>query len=404
MVDKGSGRQRHRDSLARSMFSIDRTCHHVQTRTRRRLGHPARRHPLARSRRRHLRRVARRPIAAIARHAELHAAATGVRGRQHPTALVADVPWTCSCAAPREGVRDRPQLRRTRRERQWSRRRAADVHQVPRAASSAPPRTSCCRCGLVDWEVELVVVIGRVAATSREMTPVARAGLTLGSGHLRSARCSSTARRRSSRSARELRHLRPPSDRRWCRVDTFPIRTTWAWCDVAGERMQDARTNDLIFERRRDWSSYLSLDLHPLRRRPHLHRDTRRRRRGAGRSSRPAKWSSRRRGDRRAAQPLRALRRRPDGPASPARHAHRRAGPGRTRRRSTASSAWASPTTGSRAAPTAAAGDGRRAPVPADCSVSRSAPRRARSSTEIAARLAGLGVAPRALGDGALAR
>ena len=99
----------------------------------------------------------------------------------------------------------------------------------------------------VDWEVELVVVIGRAAGAFRESAGIRpRRRLLRRPGHLRSPLQFSD---------------KPPQFSMGKSIDTFgPIGPALVsldafadpndlalTCDVAGERMQDARTSDMIF-------------------------------------------------------------------------------------------------------------------------------------------------------------
>ena len=83
--------------------------------------------------------------------------------------------------APAPGVRARPQLRAAR-ERGGTRAAAdaADLHQVPVAASSAPTATVEVATEKVDWEVELVAVIGAPRPRRASDGWAHVAGLTVG--------------------------------------------------------------------------------------------------------------------------------------------------------------------------------------------------------------------------------
>jgi len=99
----------------------------------------------------------------------------------------------------------------------------------------------------VDWEVEIVVVIGkggRHIAESAAWSHVA--GLTLGQDI--SDRKVQTAGKPPQFSLGKSFDTYDPVGPAIVSVDAFPNRDDIGlWCDVSGERMQDSRTSNLIF-------------------------------------------------------------------------------------------------------------------------------------------------------------
>ncbi len=100
----------------------------------------------------------------------------------------------------------------------------------------------------VDWEVELVVVIGTGGRhISREQAWSHVAGLTLGQDI--SDRTVQRAGMPPQFSLGKSFDTYGPLGPAIVSIDSFPNPDDIGlWCDVAGERMQDARTNDLIFD------------------------------------------------------------------------------------------------------------------------------------------------------------
>ena len=187
-------------------------------------------------------------MAAIARSAELH----DLTARCTPDRAggnVADTELRRSGPTSPPGVRHRPQLRRPRR-----RERHGDCPRRPsrspssRAASPGPPPTSRCRATMVDWEVEIVVVIGRPCAD----VAVADAWDARGRAHARPGhlRPPGAADRVAAAvlAGQELPRLRPASARRWCRSTRSPTRTTSA-CGATSpaSACRTSRTANLIF-------------------------------------------------------------------------------------------------------------------------------------------------------------
>lgn len=109
----------------------------------------------------------------------------------------------------------------------------------------------------VDWEVEIVVVIGvggRHIPLDRAWTHVA--GLTLGQDI--SDRKVQTAGKPPQFSLGKSFDTYGPIGPAMVSVDSFPNRDdVGLWCDVSGERMQESRTSNLIFSIP-DLVSYLS--------------------------------------------------------------------------------------------------------------------------------------------------
>lgn len=109
----------------------------------------------------------------------------------------------------------------------------------------------------VDWEVEIVVVIGvggRRIPLDRAWTHVA--GLTLGQDI--SDRKVQTAGKPPQFSLGKSFDTYGPIGPAMVSVDSFPNRDdVGLWCDVSGERMQESRTSNLIFSIP-DLVSYLS--------------------------------------------------------------------------------------------------------------------------------------------------
>lgn len=109
----------------------------------------------------------------------------------------------------------------------------------------------------VDWEVEIVVVIGvggRHIPLDRAWTHVA--GLTLGQDI--SDRKVQTAGKPPQFSLGKSFDTYGPIGPAMVSVDSFPTRDDIGlWCDVSGERMQESRTSNLIFSIP-DLVSYLS--------------------------------------------------------------------------------------------------------------------------------------------------
>lgn len=99
----------------------------------------------------------------------------------------------------------------------------------------------------VDWEVEIVVVIGRGGRhIPREAAWDHVAGLTLGQDI--SDRVVQLTGQPPQFSLGKSFDTYGPMGPAIVSVDSFPNRDDIGlWCDVAGERMQDARTSDLIF-------------------------------------------------------------------------------------------------------------------------------------------------------------
>lgn len=100
---------------------------------------------------------------------------------------------------------------------------------------------------MVDWEVELVVVVGRGGRNiSHEDAWSHVAGLTLGQDI--SDRLVQLTGKPPQFSLGKSFDTYGPIGPALVSVDSFPDRDDIAlWCDVAGERMQDGRTSDLIF-------------------------------------------------------------------------------------------------------------------------------------------------------------
>ncbi len=150
------------------------------------------------------------------------------------------------------------------------------VHQVPRQPRRTVRRHRVVG-GTVDWEVELVVVIGRTADRVAEADAWAHvAGLTVGQDisdrHLQFAAGAQFSLGKSRRGYGPIGpwvvtpdELHDPDD-------------LALGCSVNGEKMQDARTTDLIFDVPR-LIAELSAVLPAAARRHHLHRHPGRRRR-----------------------------------------------------------------------------------------------------------------------------
>ena len=124
---------------------------------------------------------------------------------------------------------------------------AGDVHQVPRLPRAGRSTTSRSSAATVDWEVELVAVIGRQADRVAEADALgARRRAHRRPGHQRPARCSSPPARSSpsaspaGATARSGPWLVTPDE--FADPDDLAL-----GCSVDGETVQDARTSDLIF-------------------------------------------------------------------------------------------------------------------------------------------------------------
>ena len=205
-------------------------------------------------------------MTAIARHTELHAGQRGALVR-HTRRRRRRRPTGCLRAAPREGVRHRPQLPRTRRGvGNGAAAGTTHVHQVPAAASSAPPTTSCSpvppSTGRSSWSSSSAPAAAHIAAMRRL---VARRRAHPRPGHL-GPHGAADRHAAAVLDGQELRHVRPHRPGARVASTRSPTPTTSGlWCDVAGERMQDARTDDLIFTVP-EIVEYLSAHLHARRR------------------------------------------------------------------------------------------------------------------------------------------
>lgn len=187
------------------------------------------------------------PMTAIARHGELHALQAATSGRA-PEGALHDV--TLDPPAPRPQKVFGIGLN-------YGKHAAETGAQLPPSPLTFTKFPSCLTGptadvelsgATVDWEVELVVVIGTGGRhISREQAWGHIAGLTLG----------------QDISDRTVQRTGVPPQ--FClgksfdgygpigpaivSVDAFPNRDNIGlWCDVAGERMQDGRTDDLIFD------------------------------------------------------------------------------------------------------------------------------------------------------------
>ena len=118
-----------------------------------------------------------------------------------------------------------------------------------RTAWSARAPTSCCRRAYVDWEVELVVVIGRRGRDVREARAFEYvAGYCVGQD-ISDRKLQFSDQPPQFSHGQVDRHVRADRARRRVARRRSPTRTTsQLTCDVAGERMQDARTqrHDLL--------------------------------------------------------------------------------------------------------------------------------------------------------------
>ncbi|MGZ6886151.1 MAG: fumarylacetoacetate hydrolase family protein [Acidimicrobiia bacterium] len=186
------------------------------------------------------------PIAAVARHRELHGlaeqcAASPADGRIDAALLGAPVPFPRQCFGIGLNYRDH------------AGESGAPLPPAPLTFTKFPtciagPTAAIPLSGpMVDWEVEIVVVVGSEAAHVSVADAWDHvAGLTLGQD--------------VSDRAVQMTGSPPqfclgksftgfgPTGPALVSTDSFPDRDDIAiWCDVAGERMQDARTRDLIF-------------------------------------------------------------------------------------------------------------------------------------------------------------
>jgi 2-keto-4-pentenoate hydratase/2-oxohepta-3-ene-1,7-dioic acid hydratase in catechol pathway len=186
------------------------------------------------------------PIVAVGRHAELHDLAAGLASRS-PDGRVTDVRLGAPVPFPRQcfgiGLNYRDHAGET----------AAALPPAPLTFTKFPsciagPTATIPLSGdMVDWEVEVVVVIGTEAARVAVADAWDHvAGLTLGQD--------------VSDRAVQMTGVPPqfclgksfaaygPIGPALVSTDAFADRDDIAlWCDVAGERMQAARTRDLIF-------------------------------------------------------------------------------------------------------------------------------------------------------------
>ena len=173
--------------------------------------------------------------------AELAATVTAGTGPLDETELGCPVPD----AAP--GVRHRAQLPQPRRGvRHGGARRAGDVHEVPRVAGRTVRRRRARRRRAVDWEVELVAVIGRRADRVAEADGWAHiAGLTVGQDISdRTLQFAAGGQFSLGKSRRGFGPMGP-----WVVTpdEVADPDDLALGCSVDGETVQDARTSDLIF-------------------------------------------------------------------------------------------------------------------------------------------------------------
>jgi 2-keto-4-pentenoate hydratase/2-oxohepta-3-ene-1,7-dioic acid hydratase in catechol pathway len=186
------------------------------------------------------------PLAAVARHADLHAlqarcADATASGSLAEVVLEAPVP------APRQvfgiGLNYRDHANET----------AATLPPAPLTFTKFPtciagPTADVPLSGeLVDWEVEIVAVIGReTSRVSVEDAWDAVAGLTLGQD-ISDRLVQMTGTPAQFSLGKSFENFGPTGPA-IVSVDTFDDPDDIGlWCDVAGERMQDSRTSDLIF-------------------------------------------------------------------------------------------------------------------------------------------------------------
>ncbi len=186
------------------------------------------------------------PMVAIARHAELHAFHDAAEGRA-PDGAVADV--TLGVCVPRPAKVFAIGLN-------YGRHAAESGMELPPAPLTFTKFPSCLvgptadielSGPSVDWEVELVAVIGtggRHISESDAWSHVA--GLTLGQDI--SDRPVQLTGKPPQFSLGKSFDTFGPIGPAVVSIDQFPDPDDIGlWCDVAGERMQDARSNDLIF-------------------------------------------------------------------------------------------------------------------------------------------------------------
>lgn len=186
------------------------------------------------------------PMHAVARHAELHAVQAGLadrapEGRIDAVTLDAPVPRPRQCFGIGLNYRDH----------------AGESGMALPPAPLTFTKFPSCIAGptadipltgaAVDWEVEIVAVIGSTAehvAVDAAWDHVA--GLTLGQDV--SDRAVQLTGQPPQFSLGKSFPAFGPIGPALCSVDSFPNRDDIAlWCDVAGERMQEARTDALIF-------------------------------------------------------------------------------------------------------------------------------------------------------------
>jgi 2-keto-4-pentenoate hydratase/2-oxohepta-3-ene-1,7-dioic acid hydratase in catechol pathway len=187
------------------------------------------------------------PMAAVARHEELHALHDATTGREPDGVVEAEALGVC---VPRPVKVFAIGLN-------YGKHAAESNMQLPPAPLTFTKFPSCLvgptadvelTGPTVDWEVELVVVIGtggRHIPTEAAWSHVA--GLTLGQDISdRKVQLTGTPPQFSlGKSFDTFGPIGPAI----VSVDHFPDPDDIGlWCDVAGERMQDARTNDLIFD------------------------------------------------------------------------------------------------------------------------------------------------------------
>ena len=186
------------------------------------------------------------PMVAVARHAELHELAAE-HGHAAPSGRITDVVLGPPVPRPQKvfgiGLNYRAHAEETK----------ATLPPAPLTFTKFPsclvgPTSDVVLSGAtVDWEVELVVVIGtggrRIDRTRRGPTsPASRSDRTS-----RTEPCSASARRRSSALARASTRTVPPGQR-WSASTRFADPDDIGlWCDISGERMQGSRSSDLIF-------------------------------------------------------------------------------------------------------------------------------------------------------------
>ena len=196
------------------------------------------------------------PMAAIARHHELHALHEAAADAP-ADGLVADV--TLGVCVPRPQKVFAIGLN-------YGRHAAESGMELPPAPLTFTKFPSCLvgptadielSGPAVDWEVELVVVIGTGGRNIGEDDAWSHvAGLTLGQDI--SDRPVQLTGKPPQFSLGKSFDTFGPLGPALVSVDQFPDPDDIGlWCDVAGERMQDGRTNDLIFDVRR-LVSYLS--------------------------------------------------------------------------------------------------------------------------------------------------